>query len=137
MAPPRARAPWLAPSLVAASALTLGACSAHVEDVADASGAATRGLVTVERASTDGTTRTSVSARFMRVTPSTEVAIADQVVGSTLELPAIGRCAVLRSPGASDLVAPAPGTTSIDLLDVGDVSLAAGTTEPSMALATR
>ena len=131
----RACAPWLPSTLAAVLAPALGGCSAPVEDVADASGAATRGLVTIERASTEGTTRTSVAARFMRVTPSADVAVAEQVVGPTLELPAAGRCASLGA--ASELVAPAPGTTSIDLLDVGDVSLAAGGTEPSMALATR
>jgi hypothetical protein len=136
MAPSRARAPWLAPTLALAS-LGLGGCSAHVEDVADASGAATRGLVTVERASTDGTTRTSVSARFMRVVPSADVAVADKLVGSTFEVPAVGRCAAIKGDVAADAVAPAPGTTSIDLLDVGDVSLAAGPTEPSMTLAAR
>lgn len=132
----RARASWLSPSIAAAAALGLGGCSAPVEDVADASGAATRGLVTIERASTDGTTRTSVAARFMRVTPSADVAVAEQVVGSTLEMPAPGRCAALHDAGVTDALAPAPGTTSIDLLDVGDVSLATGA-EPSMALATR
>jgi hypothetical protein len=136
MAPRRARAPWLSTSIAAPLALGLGGCSAPVEDVADASGAATRGLVTIERASTEGTTRTSVAARFMRVTPSSDVAVAEQLVGSTLEVPAAGRCAPLHGVGATDAVAPAPGTTSIDLLDVGDVSLASGN-EPSMALATR
>lgn len=121
--------------------LAVVGCSGRVEDTADASDGATRGLVSVERttvvSATESTTRTNVSAKFMRVSPSADVALADRVVGSTLELPAAGHCASLGEGAAAESVPSALTTTSIDLLDVGDVSLDTGGTESTMALAAR
>jgi hypothetical protein len=118
--------------------LVAAGCSAHVEDVADASGGATRGLVVVERTASEAGTRTDVSAKFMRVTPSADLAVAERVVGSPLELPPAGRCTVLGGAAADDAAAaPIPPTTSIDLLDVGDLTVTTGASDGPMALAAR
>ncbi len=81
--------------LLAAAAV---GCSAPVmDDVADASGAMTEGVVLVERTvAGDGATQTNVSAKFMRLSTPLDPDLAERVVGSKLDLPAVGSCRPLR-----------------------------------------
>lgn len=106
-----------------------------VEDVADANGSMTEGVVLVERAvSRDGSAQTNVSAKFMRLSAPTDPDLAEQVVGAKLDLPAIGSCR-LQAPTEAKVdrrTRSALGT--IELIDVGDVSLRAGSSAMSLAV---
>jgi hypothetical protein len=117
-------------------------CAATVvdssEEAAEVGEGATQALVTVERVSTPGAEHplvTNISAKFMKFSSATDPDVAAQILGLSLELPAIGTCSV--KPSAEE---PAPadlGTTgskgSIELLDVGDVSVRAGARRTSLA----
>jgi hypothetical protein len=76
-----------------------------------------RARVVVERAEGLESTRTNVSAKFFHASAE-EILAADQLVGFDLSLPPAGECTPLVE--ASTLEVP---DVSIDLLDVGDVSL--------------
>ncbi len=110
---------------LASCALAIAGCSAPaVDDVADASAAMTQGLVVVEReVSSDAAPQASVSAKFMRLSPGVEPDVAERVVGAHLELPAVGACIQLPP---SDEVPPLSGRASIELLDVGELTLDPG-----------
>jgi hypothetical protein len=124
------------PSLLRASillaAVTGIGCSAPVvDDVADASGAMTEGVVVVERTvSGDGATQTNVSAKFMRLSTPADPDLAETVVGSRLDLPATGTCRLL-APGSVNAGAR---NGAIELIDVGDVTLRAGTSRMPLAV---
>jgi hypothetical protein len=124
---------------LASFALAIVGCSTPaVDDVADASTAMTQGLIVVEReASFEAEPQASVSAKFMRLSPGVEPDVAERVVGAHLELPAVGTCVQLP---ASEEVPPLAERASIELLDVGDVtvSFAADEAESNrLPLATR
>lgn len=114
-----------APILIAA-AVVIGGCSAPVvDDVSDASGAMTDAVVLVERTvSADGATQTHVSAKFMRLSTPADPELAEGMVGSKLALPPVGACR--RAAADSDGSAALGSIGSIELLDVGDVSLRTG-----------
>ena len=114
-----------APILIAAT-VVIGGCSAPVvDDVSDASGAMTDAVVLVERTvSADGATQTHVSAKFMRLSTPADPELAEGMVGSKLALPPVGACR--RAAADSDGSAALGSIGSIELLDVGDVSLRTG-----------
>lgn len=114
-----------APIFIAA-AVVIGGCSAPVvDDVSDASGAMTDAVVLVERTvSADGATQTHVSAKFMRLSTPADPEVAEGMVGSKLALPPVGACR--RVEADSDGSAALGSIGSIELLDVGDVSLRTG-----------
>lgn len=100
------------------------ACSAPVvEDGADAGGEATQALVLVERLESGDAAHTNVSAKFMRFAVAADADAAEQAIGSRLELPAQDVC-VVTSPAEVDAPTALEGT--IELLDVGDVTVHAG-----------
>ena len=104
----------------------LGAgCSAPVvDDVADASSALTDGVVLVERVvASDGTTQTTISAKFMRLSVASDVEMAERVVGSRLDLPRLGACMRLPAGGAGEKAASLASLGPIELVDVGDVTM--------------
>lgn len=110
------------------AAVTCTACSAPVvDDVADASGAMTEGVVLVERTvAGDGATQTNVSAKFMRLSAPVDTELAERMVGARLDLPSPGSCRPLASGGVSSgdgraRARDAIGT--IELIDVGDLAL--------------
>jgi hypothetical protein len=76
-----------------------------------------RARVVVERAEGRGATRTNVSAKFFHASAE-EIGAADQLVGFDVPRPSVGECAPLVETPALDVP-----DVSIDLLDVGDVSL--------------
>jgi hypothetical protein len=76
-----------------------------------------RARVVVERTEGLGPTRTNVSAKFFHASAE-ELVSADQLVGFDLQRPPIGACAPLLETSTLDVP-----DVSIDLLDVGDVSL--------------
>ncbi len=140
------------PSFLRASiflaAATAAGCSApvtdDVADLADASGAMTEGVVLVERTiAADGAMQTSVSAKFMRLSTPVDPDLAERLVGTKLDLPAAGSCRPIAS-GAVDQArvtagsAPAPSARAalgtIELIDVGDVSLRAGASAMPLAV---
>lgn len=113
------------------AAFAVGCATPVVDDVADAAFAMTDGVVLVERTlSTDGAPQTNVSAKFMRLSTPADPDLAERVVGSTLDLPAVGACRRMTTDrmGGRDR---APG--SIELIDVGDVTLRTGATEMTLA----
>ncbi len=112
-------------ALAAVAAATVAACSAPVvDDVADASGSTTQAIVLVDRVAADGATQTNVSAKFMRLSGAADPEAAERIVGSRLDLPPTGDCVVLTDEDADGSAIASLG--SIELLDVGDVTLRAG-----------
>jgi hypothetical protein len=93
----------------------------------------------IERvASVDGSTQNHVSAKFMRLSASADLDLAERVVGSRLDLPAVGECRSMRSgtlalPESDSAALAALG--SIELVDGGDVTVRAG--GATMPLGTR
>jgi hypothetical protein len=109
-----------------------GCDGAAVDDVADASNVHTQGVVIVESVTArDGSTQTYVSAKFMRLLGGAEQEAAERLVGSRLELPALGECQTAKP--ADD--APLSTQGSIELIDVGDVTMSSDAL--SMPLAVR
>lgn len=121
-------------------------CSAPVAgDVTDANGAVTQGIVLVERSvnasreSVVGSTAegaaplTNVSAKFMRVSAVADAELAERVVGSRIDLPAIDSCAVLSSTAADELASNLSSLGAIELLDAGDVTVKTKGTEMPLA----
>jgi len=124
-----------APLLVAA-AFAVGCTTPVVDDVADANGAMTDGVVIVERTvAGDGPAQTSVSAKFMRLNTPADPELAERFVGSKLDLPAVGTC---RRAATEDVNGKAASSALgslgfIELIDVGDVSLRTGGSVTSLA----
>jgi len=124
------------PVLLAALGVVVGGCSAPVvDDVQGATGSTTKAIVLVERsASEGGGVQTNVSAKFMRLSAAADADVAERVVGgSWLELPLPGECSMML--GGAEETPPLAGLGSIELLDVGDLSIQAGKTR--FPLATR
>lgn len=111
-------------------------CSAPVvDDPADAVGSTTEAILLVERVATaDGNTQTNVSAKFMRLAPSTDPELAERVVGSRLDLPPSGECMLISSAVQNDSQGAA-ALGAVELLDVGDLVVKTGNT--TMPLAAR
>jgi hypothetical protein len=113
-------------SVVCSAALGVACTAPVVDDVADAQGAMTQGIVVVESSFEGDTTETNVSAKFMRMSASADPDLAERIIGSRFELPAPGAC--VPATHANNEVALTQ-TTSIELLDVGDLTLQAGRSE--------
>jgi hypothetical protein len=106
-----------------------------VVDVVDANGAVTQGLVLVERSAAEGAApQTNVSAKFMRLSAVADPDLAERVVGSTFERPAAGDCSFV-DPAGDEASPSLSSLGSIELLDVGDVTVR--TSEVEMPLAAR
>lgn len=131
---PSATSLFAAP-LVLFAVFSAGCSQPIVDDVADAAGAQTQGIVTIDRlVAGDGSTQTHVSAKFLRLGASADPEMAERVVGSRLDLPALGECRV-STAGQPDDAASLPSLGSIELLDVGDVTIQGG--DLSLPLAAR
>jgi hypothetical protein len=117
--------------LVICAVAGVGCSAPVVDDIADASGAMTEGVVVVERmVGGDGAAQTSVSAKFMRLSAPVDPELAERVVGTKLDLPAPGTCrlstpATVRTRGARG---------SIELMNVGDLSVRGGTARMPLAV---
>jgi hypothetical protein len=118
--------------LVAASAV---GCSAPVVDeVADAAGAMTDGVVVVERTvAADGAAQTNVSAKFMRLSTPADPDLAERVVGSRPDLPPVGSCRRVAAESVSGKARGIGSLGAIELIDVGDVTLRTGRSETTLA----
>lgn len=135
MRPDGARA---AIQLVVSSAFFAIGCSTPVVDAADANGTLTQALVLVERSAIHpgegAAPQTNVSAKFMRLPATADADLAESVVGSPFDRPAVGGCLTLGA--AADEPSPSIGSLGpIELLDVGDVTVRTGDT--AMPLAAR
>lgn len=109
-------------SLVAAFAV--GCTTPVVDDVADANGAMTEGVVLVERTvSADGAAQTNVSAKFMRLSTPADPELAERVVGSTLDMPPVGACRRSAPSRVNGKTRALGSLGAIELIDVGDVTL--------------
>ena len=123
-----------APFLLAAAAAVVGCSAPVVDDVSDASNALTDGVVLVERTvAADGAAQTNVSAKFMRLATPADPEIAERVVGSTLALPAVGQCSRAAAEDLEDRARALSSIGTIELIDVGDVSLRAGSSVMTLA----
>ena len=80
---------------------------------------ALHGWIVIERGESEGAVRTNVSAKFLQVGRA-EIGIAQQLVKARPDVPPSGDCVAI-----SSLEAPvaSPSSLSVDLLDVGDVTL--------------
>jgi hypothetical protein len=117
--------------LVISAVAGLGCSAPVVDDVADASGSMTEGIVVVERTvGGDGAAQTSVSAKFMRLSAPVDPELAERVVGTKLDLPAPGTC----RPATPGTVKSRAARASIELMNVGDVTLRAGGARMPLAL---
>jgi hypothetical protein len=119
-------------SILFAAAAAAG-CSAPVaDDAADANGAMTEGVVVVEhRMAGDGTAQTNVSAKFMRLSTPVDPDLAERLVGAKLEVPsyegaALQAVGVCRQTSSSAPDAPRGALGTIELIDVGDLTLRSG-----------
>jgi hypothetical protein len=111
--------------LIATVAAVAGGCSAPVvDDVADASGAMTEGVVLVERTvAVDGAVQTSVSAKFMRLSTPADPDLAERMVGTKLDQPSVGACRRLATETVNSKTRAWNQLGTIELIDVGDVTL--------------
>ncbi|MBK8942241.1 MAG: hypothetical protein IPM79_32710 [Polyangiaceae bacterium] len=131
-------------ALLFGPALLIGCAADPSEDTGDedAERRPMHGWVVVERDEVDGSVRTSVSAKFLQLTPAlgertsglladAELAAAEELVGVRTRVPSSGDCVPLRTLEPSPMQVP---RLSIDLVDVGDVTLSMqGSTKLSLA----
>jgi hypothetical protein len=111
-------------TLVLAALVGAGCSAPVVDDAADASGSMTQGVVLVERVvSGDGAPQTNVSAKFMRLSASADLELAERIVGSRLDLPAVGECTAMASGDVDEKTTSLASLGPIELIDVGDVAL--------------
>jgi hypothetical protein len=98
-------------------------CTATVVDAADGGPATTtQALVSMERAEREGKpAQTSISAKFLRVPVAADSDAVERVVGSELDLPAVGECMMVSA--SEDALADASAIGPIELFDVGDVTI--------------
>ena len=125
-------------TLLALLGVFVAGCAAPVvdDDVTGATSYTTEAIVLVERTAADEFVQTNVSAKFMRLGSGADLDVAERVVGgSWLDLPPDGECRPLSAFAGTDETPALSGLGSIELLDVGDLSITAEST--SMALATR
>ena len=109
-------------------------CTATVVDAApDGAGAVTtQALILMERSERDGkTAQTNISAKFLRAPVAADSEAVARVVGSELDLPAVGECMIVPAwdDGLTDVSADGP----IELFDVGDVTIRTPAGEISLA----
>jgi hypothetical protein len=117
--------------IVICAVVGVGCSAPVVDDVADASGAMTEGVVVVERmVGGDGAAQTSVSAKFMRLSAPVDPELAERVVGTKLDLPAPGTC----RPSTPASVRTRGARGSIELMNVGDLSVRGGTARMPLAV---
>lgn len=126
-------------TLLAFLGVVVAGCAAPVvdDDITNPTSYTTEAIVLVERTAADGQfVQTNVSAKFMRLGSGADVDVAERVVGgSWLDLPPDGECRPLSAFAGTDETPALSGLGSIELLDVGDLSITAEST--SMPLATR
>jgi hypothetical protein len=114
-------------SLGLAGALVVGCSAPVVDDVADASGSMTEGVVLVQRTvAGDGATQSNVSAKFMRLSSPVDPDLAERLVGVKLDLPPPGACRAASSATVEGKARGRSALGTIELIDVGDVTLRAG-----------
>lgn len=105
--------------------LGLAACATDPDDLLadeEAEKRSLHGWVIVERDEGDGRVRSNVSAKFLQVADG-DVAIAQRLIGTRPQVPAAGDCVPLDTI-EDGLAVDARPTFPVDLVDVGDVSLA-------------
>ena len=109
-------------------------CTATIVDAAPDGGGpiTTQALVLMERAERDGkTAQTNISAKFLRAPIAAESDAVERIVGSELDLPAIGECMIV--PASEDAGFDPSAVGPIELFDVGDVTIRSATGEISLA----
>lgn len=119
-------------------ALTLGAgalaCSAQVDEDHSASDAgSTRAVITVTRsaqAASPDDARADAFAGFLRTPANADAKTSLAVAGLGLDLPTAGEC---RKGARTEASAAAPALTRLELLDAGEVTLAAGGSVTTLA----
>jgi hypothetical protein len=100
-----------------------------MDDTTDAAGAMTAGAVSVERLVTGEGAQTNVSAKFMRLGSPVDADVAARVVGAKIDVPAVGACRRV-----TDAARVSNGLGSIELIDVGDVTLHTGSARMPLAV---
>lgn len=114
---------------------SLGCTATVVEASADnGPGSTTQALILIERSERDGkAAQTNISAKFLRVPVTADSDAVERVIGSALDLPAVGECLMV---GDSEIAPGDPSAVgSIELFDVGDVTIR--TSASSFPLAAR
>jgi hypothetical protein len=100
-----------------------------MDDTTDAAGAMTAGVVSVERLVTGEGAQTNVSAKFMRLGSPVDAEVAARVVGAKFDVPSVGACRRV-----TDTARVSTGLGSIELIDVGDVTLHTGSARMPLAV---
>lgn len=116
---------------VAVPALGLVACATDPDDLLadeEAEKRSLHGWVVVERDEGEGRVRTNVSAKFLQVADG-DLSVAQRLIGSRPDVPASGDCVLLDSM-EEVATADARPAFPVDLVDVGDVSLAIHSVDP-------
>ncbi len=112
-----------APSAALLLSGVFGCTAAVVEAAPDGGSAATtQALILVERAEREGkSAQTNISAKFLKAPVAADSDEVERIIGSELELPAVGKCLIVSSSEEAILDPNAAG--SIELFDVGDVTI--------------
>jgi hypothetical protein len=111
-------------TMLLAAALGAGCSAPSVDDIVDASGGTTKGIVIVERVvSGEGAAQTNVSAKFMRLGPGANVELAERIVGARLDWPPTGECMTVPTGDVDEKRLTRAALGSIELVDVGDVTV--------------
>ena len=141
---PSITSPYTPPSMparpasfvLAGTLVAVAGCSGQVIATADADAAQTYALVSVELSSPAGElaegVRTQASARFLRMPSSTDLDLASHLVGAGLELPPVDQCTQV-AVFAEERGFPLASFGPIDLIDVGAVTIQAGSARASLS----
>jgi hypothetical protein len=100
-----------------------------MDDTMDAAGAMTEGVVSVERLVAGDGAQTNVSAKFMRLSSPVDGDVAARVVGAKIDAPSVGSCRRV-----TDGARVSAGLGTIELIDVGDVTLQTGSARMPLAV---
>jgi hypothetical protein len=114
-------------------AAALGCSAEVVDDPAQAEGASTHALITIARhapASAPEEARADAFAGFLRTPGEVDAAGVLRVAGLGIELPRAGECKTTEHGAAT----PAAPLTRVELLDAGEVTLAAGGSVTTLAM---
>jgi hypothetical protein len=128
-------------ALASLSALGIGLAGCATEPAeteAEATAAVIEGVIRIDRTASEEGLASSVSAKFLRAQPE-DIAHAERLVGTQVELPAPGECTLIavdstpREPLRSDALTRG-ARRAVELVDVGDLSLRAASSDRTWQL---
>lgn len=118
---------------LALSVALLGCSEEPSESEAESASAVIQGVIRVERTLADDGVASAISAKFMRA-QAEDLAGAEKLVGTQLEIPAEGECSPLADTRPSGRLARG---RSVDLVDVGDLTVRSSAEDRAWQLSPR